>query len=265
MTPNESAARPVVPDFHDPIRIVPLHVPTELTRHTPENAQATAPPQLTYRGGPLLTNVKVYPIFWGSAWHGSQSQLMTHITDFFKFVLTSPLLDQMAEYNTPQLKIGHGSLVGTTVLTSPGPPKTTTDTAVRHMLQNQISLGHPVPKPDANTLYFVYLPPGVTVVQGGSKSCQAFCGYHNAFSNQIFYAVMPYPGCTGCTGGLNVLDALTSTSSHELCEAITDPIPGQGWYDDANGEIGDICAWTTKKIGQWTVQQEWSNQQNKCI
>jgi hypothetical protein len=31
----------------------------------------------------------------------------------------------------------------------------------------------------------------------------------------VFYAVMPFPGCGGCTGGLTVLDALTSTSSHE--------------------------------------------------
>jgi hypothetical protein len=76
---------------------------------------------------------------------------------------------------------------------------------------------------------------------------------------------MPYPGCAGCVGGLAVLDALTSTSSHELCEAVTDPVPGQGWYDDANGEIGDICAWQTKKLGPWTVQLEWSNQKGACI
>jgi hypothetical protein len=105
----------------------------------------------------------------------------------------------------------------------------------------------------------------VRVVQGGSASCQAFCGYHNDISGQIFYAAMPYPGCAGCLGGLPALDALTSTSSHELCEAITDPIPGQGWYDDANGEIGDICAWKTKKVGQYTVQLEWSNKANKCV
>lgn len=69
-----------------------------------------------------------------------------------------------------------------------------------------------------------------------------FCGYHNDINAQIFYAVMPYPGCPGYTGNLDVEDALTSTSSHELCEAITDAVPGQGWYDDNNGEIGDICA-----------------------
>ena len=117
----------------------------------------------------------------------------------------------------------------------------------------------------ANSLYFIYVPPGVRVVMGGSASCQAFCGYHNAISSKTFYAVMPYPGCAGCTGGLSVLDVLTSTSSHELCEAITDPIPGQGWYDDTNGEIGDICAWSTKKVGPYAVQLEWSNHTHACV
>jgi hypothetical protein len=84
---------------------------------------------------------------------------------------------------------------------------------------------------------------GVRAVMGGAASCQAFCGYHSDISSKTFYAVMPYPGCTGCTGELSAFDALTSTSSHELCEAITDPEPGLGWYDDTNGEIGDICAW----------------------
>jgi hypothetical protein len=54
-------------------------------------------------------------------------------------------------------------------------------------------------------------------------------------------------------------------TSHELCEAITDPIPGQGWYDDAHGKIGDICAWKTRKIGKYAVQLEWSNRAEKCL
>jgi hypothetical protein len=40
----------------------------------------------------------------------------------------------------------------------------------------------------------------------------------------------------------------TGTSSHELCEAITDAVPGTGWYEDTNGEIGDICAWNFKTV-----------------
>jgi len=61
------------------------------------------------------------------------------------------------------------------------------------------------------------------------------------------------------------LDALTSVCSHELAEAITDPVPGQGWYNDANGEIGDICAWQNKTLGAYEVQLLWSNRANGCV
>lgn len=262
--PHEAALHHVVPHHRDAIRIVPLHVPEDVVKQLSVAGPAPAA-KLTYRGGPLMTGVKVYTVFWGAAWQHVQSALATKVNDFFKFILTSPLIDQLAEYNTPAYKIGHGSLAGTVTLPTPAPSKATTDTAIRHMLQNEIATNSHFPHPDGNTLYFVYLPPGVSVSMGGSKSCQAFCGYHDNISGQIFYAVMPYPGCNGCTGGATLENALTSTSSHELCEAITDPVPGQGWYDDSNGEIGDICAWKTKQIGPWTVQLEWSNKSNACV
>ena len=82
---------------------------------------------------------------------------------------------------------------------------------------------------------------------------------------KVYYAVMPYPSCNGCLGGLKAFNALTGTSSHELSEAITDPVPGSGWYDDTNGEIGDICAWNFKTVASYTVQLEWSNRHKKCV
>jgi hypothetical protein len=258
----------IYPAHGDPIRIVPLHLPDELGRPTEDAALAkpAAAPQLTYRNGPLLTAVQVFTIFWGSAWQQTaQSAMVSKVNQFFDFILASPLIDQLAEYSVPGKTIGHGKHIGTITITTPQLKSSVSDAAIQHMLQQEIASNPAVPHPTPNTLYFVYLPPGVRVVQGGSASCQAFCGYHNDISGQIFYAAMPYPGCAGCTGGLSPIDALTSTSSHELCEAITDPIPGQGWYDDANGEIGDICAWKTKQVGQFTVQLEWSNKKNLCV
>ena len=140
------------------------------------------------------------------------------------------------------------------------------DGSIQHFLQNEIASNPAFPKPTPNTLFFVYLPPGTSVAQGGARSCQAFCGYHNDIAEKLYYAVMPYPGCGGCTGALSQLDALTSTSSHELCEAITDPVPGRGWYDDGgNAEIGDLCAWKTKTVSGSTVQLEWSNTARSCV
>jgi len=255
-------------DTHaDPIRIVPLHVAGDAGTPTAD-ALAAVPavtPHLTYRNGPLLSSVEVFTMFWGATWQAAQSSLATQINQFFDFILTSPLIDQLAEYNVPGFSIGHGRRTGTITLASPAPGRSVSDTAIQHFLQQEISTNRSVPHPTPNTLYFIYVPPGVRVIQGGSASCQAFCGYHNDISGQVFYAVMPYPGCNGCLGGLSVLDALTSTSSHELCEAITDAIPGRGWYDDTHGEIGDICAWKTKKVGNYTVQLEWSNRANNCV
>jgi len=42
-------------------------------------------------------------------------------------------------------------------------------------------------------------------------------------------------------------------------------VPGQGWYDDNNGEIGDICAWKTRILGGYTIQLEWSNNAGACV
>lgn len=250
---------PLAPAQRKPIIIVPLYVPGEVK-------PAATPAHLVYNNGPVMNAVKVFTVFWGSAW--AQSPLSTtaqNLNSFFDYILTSPLMDQLTEYNTPTQQIGHGSRTGTATITTQDPPSTVQDSDIQQMLNTAIA-NNSIPQPDANTLYFVYLPSGVTVSQGGSSSCQSFCGYHDTINNgQIFYAVMPYPGCNGCTGSLAAFDALTSTSSHELCEAITDPIPGQGWYDQNNGEIGDICAWQTKQVGNYTVQQEWSNKANACI
>ena len=255
--PKEPKARPS--ELYHPIRIVPLH---------PGKAKAAAPQvpaQLTYRNGPLLTSVQVFTIFWGTTWNDApQSALIPKINEFFDFILSSQLLDQLAEYSVPNQTISHGLLVGTVTLATPALGKTVDDSAIQNFIQQEISAGT-LPASTPNTLYFVFLPPGVTVTQGGSASCQVFCGYHDAINNNIFYAVMPYPSCAGCLGGAADFDALTSTTSHELCEAITDPIPGQGWYDDNNGEIGDICAWQTRVLGGYTIQLEWSNKANKCV
>ncbi|HME07771.1 MAG TPA: hypothetical protein VKG25_11995 [Bryobacteraceae bacterium] len=255
----------VLPAVSDPIRIVPLHTPKELSQAV-EGVAAAPPPHLSYRGGPLMTSVEIFTVFWGKPW--TTAPLTTtaqNLNKFFQFIVTSPLIDQLMEYSVPQFPIGHGSFHGTATITAPALGASVSDSAIQHMLNQEISTNPAFPQPGPNILYFVYLPPGVIVVQGGSKSCQAFCGYHNDVNGQIFYAAMPYANCNGCLGGLSTLDALTGTSSHEMCEAITDPIPGRGWYDDVHGEIGDICAWNFKKLGAYNVQLEWSNKANKCV
>jgi hypothetical protein len=241
---------------------------SESVRIVPLRTEALAPvvsAQLTYRGGPLLSEAQVFVIFWGDAWQQDpQVGLVQQINSFFDYVLTSPLMDQLAEYSVPGMTIAHGSRIGSIALTT-APPIKLSDGDIQQLIQQELASDPAVPQPSSSSLYFVFLPPGVTVGLNGGSSCVNFCGYHNAIGGQVFYAVMPHPDCSGCTSALSVIDALTSIASHELCEAITDPIPGQGWYDDQNGEIGDICAWQTKQLGDYVVQLEWSNTAGSCV
>ena len=238
-----------------PIRVVPLRL---------EAAAPVAAPRLTYRGGPLLGSVQAFLFFWGEAWQlEPQASLMLRLNDFFDYVVTSPLLDQLAEYDVQERKIGRGARSGAIALTTPA-PATASDADIRRFVRDQIASNPAVAQPTPDSLYFVFLPPGVTSELGGASSCVNFCGYHND-DGGLYYAVMPYPDCDGCTGGLGLFESLTTTASHELCEAITDPVPGEGWYDDRNGEIADICAWQTRKLGGYTVQLEWSNREETCL
>jgi hypothetical protein len=215
-------------------------MPINIVRHK-EFIRAAAAPLLAYHGGKLLQNVEVTLIYWGSAW--ANDPLRTSLDEFFAFVLTSPLIEQLAEYGP----IGHGKLVQSLWLGNNEPPNPVDDTQIQFELQTLISQGT-VGAPTSNSLYFVFTPSGTTVTIQGQSSCQDFCGYHN-FVGNIVYAVDPYDDCPGCQfvpGDL--VGSTTVPASHELCEAITDPFLN-GWFDDGTGEeIGDICAGQTKVL-----------------
>ena len=248
-----------------PMQIVPLLTPEEMAGVINLAPKA----HLTYHNGPLLTNVQVFTIFWGAAWlKKSQAKLIPKINQFFDFIVTGSLMDLMAQYSVPGKTIGHGSRIGTATISNSEPGnaipggREVTDAQIQQALQQFID-AQTIPAPTSNTLYFVYLPPGVTSLLGAARSCHVFCGYHSHAGN-IFYGVEPFITCAGCTFGETV-DSLIKVSSHELFEAITDPA-SNGWFDNNSGmEIGDICNASVKKLGGFTVQTEWSNADNACV
>jgi hypothetical protein len=252
-----------------PQMIVPVLMPEDREAVAP--AATAAAPHLSFHGGPLLTQVEVFTIFWGAAWAQSpQSELPAQLDQFFDVILTSSLMDQMAEYGVPGRPIGHGHRSGTVTLLRSEPGGgggQVTDQQIQQALKDFIASGA-IPPPTPNTLYFVFLPPGVTSVLDGARSCapRGFCGYHNHIDQQIFYAVEPFLTCAGCTFGTDVLTSLIKVCSHELCEAVTDPALN-AWFDDSppGNEIGDICNAQVGEVGGFTVQFEWSNQAGACI
>jgi hypothetical protein len=215
----------------------------------PKRVVKAAAAQLTYNGGPLLANVEVTTIYWGSAWN--TDPLMAQLEGFFNFVVGSSLLDQLGEYSVPGFTIGHGKHVACAMDAS-DPGATVDDSAIQAKLQGWIASGL-VPAQGPNSLYFIFTPSGTTVTLQGSSSCVDFCGYHNTPDGNLFYAVVPYADCPGCQFAGNLLDSMTVIASHELCEGITDPGIGSGWADNNTGfEIGDICEGSNKTISAAT-------------
>lgn len=222
--------------------------------------------KLSYHGGPLLANVRVQTIFWGVDWQTTQqAALIPRLEQFFRFILGSSLMDLLAEYSAPGFPIGHGQFLGSVNPLTPALTSPLDDSQIQQALQGWIAHGTVV-QPDANTLYFIYLPPGVVSTLNGQRSCSTFCGYHNHIAASVFYAVEPFIDCPGCNFGSDIFDSLTKISSHELCEAITDPALN-AWFDDTSpyNEIGDICNSGVANLGEFVVQSEWSNLQQACV
>lgn len=268
-------------DEEKPLRDNNLHgivYPRKTQVIASSSEQNTSPTHIIYNGGLLIERVEVFSIFWGKEWKQNLGNLSISIDDFFKVILNSEIIDQLAEYNTERYTIKHGKYLGNSNITDPIPTsKKLNDTDIKGFLKKQIFTNRSFPQPTKNMLYFIYLPPGVVSILGTDMSCNEQgkevrqCAYHNNIDDpQTYYAVIPYPSCRNCfmgkEGDLSPLDALTSLSSHELCEAITDPVFMDSWCDPNTGiEIGDVCETELKNIGVYKVQKEWSNQKKDCI
>jgi hypothetical protein len=123
-----------------------------------------------------------------------------------------------------------------------------TDDQLRTELK-QITAGKKLPT-DLAHFYPVFFPPKVeTKDRDGTTSVSGFCGYHRNFgsgANQTVYADMPFD-TSGCDQGQapngNVAaDGEIDSFSHELNEAISDPLnPQYAWFDTNGNEMGDMC------------------------
>jgi len=296
---NSGQALPVMtlqPKFHG----VPWRDPNATPG--PVGFAAPAGAHLTYHNGPIISNVQVVQVLYGSGSYNSQVAGTTSPTmgNFFADITSTGLITLLQQYNT-NISGGTGQVFGNgtfgglfQIVPSAGNNGSTiTDAQIQSELLAQINAGHlPAPVNDAlgnpNTLYMIYFPPGKTISQGGSNSCQAggFCAYHGTTSStlnskHVLYGVMPDmqagSGCsTGC-GTSTVFGNYTSVTSHELTEAMTDAQvgiatvigPPLAWYDSTNGEICDICNGQqgsyTANGTTYTIQLEFSNSANNCV
>jgi hypothetical protein len=224
---------------------------------------------VTFHGGALLSQVEAQGVYLGSDWaaNSALTSQAASLDQYLNFLVKSPYMDTLtaAGYN-----VGEGTdTAGKTLSLSLNKSSGITDAQIQSDLQAAISSSQ-LAAPDANRLYVVFVEPGVLVKLGADTSANSFLGYHGAFAGRdasgkavdVHYAVMAYPGTPNPTAGsqgfATSFDQLTSVSSHEIAEAVTDPdvnYKALGWYDDQrNGEIGDLTNKTTT-LGGYVVQE----------
>ncbi|TPX78126.1 hypothetical protein CcCBS67573_g00615 [Chytriomyces confervae] len=254
---------------------------------------------IQYWGGPVLHNAEISNIFLGS-----KVLNQTAINNFSSFYVRSQSMDLMAlEYSPPgKPAVGYGKFVDSILETTPKYEEkgVWTDEDIQAYLLELLDAGKL--KPNENSLYGLFLAPGVNLTQGYDnailQACNEFCAYHSGIdisarkipnTPNLYYAV--YPDQTGaCLGGCGVssdpFKNMCSVIAHEIAEAITNPaitlalspIPGPplSWLDPdtfVGGEIGDMCNTlqdvlidsSNNASAAWTVQKLWSNKFKACI
>jgi len=212
-------------------------------------------PTVSFFGGNVLPQVQAQALFLGNEFASAPANTETATLDaFLKDITGGPYMQALARagYN-----VGPGTAVaGAVDNTSLTVGSTISDAFIRARLQADVTSGL-LKAPNANTLYVVYVEPGVAVNLGSGQGTtqQGILGYHTAFVGAngapIRYAVVVAPG--GAAGNsvlpeaTTAIDQLTAVTSHELAEAVTDPDINSnvnngrlGWFDPQRGEIGDI-------------------------
>ena len=255
---------------------VHIHLTPEMTRQIrAQQGPVLAPGVLSYHGGPIMTGVNLYAIFWvpSKLQNGNPTSLTAKYESVAKQFLADYPYHGVANNSTQYYStksgvntyfVGIGGLAGSVVDTDPYPASgctdgvTGTNCITDAQLQAEISKVLTAQKwtPGLNKMFIVFTSTGEgSCFDSTSSSCAytSYCAYHGYFgstTSPTIYANMPYANPSYCyaagqhdPSGDIPSDANVNVTSHEITEATTDP-ELNAWWDSGNGEeIGDLCAW----------------------
>ena len=265
---------------------------------SPQPQSAPAGARLEWFGGRVISNVSVHSVYWGAGtYQAGTGPGDSTMSGFFSGITNSVHFDWLTEYNIPGQTIGRGTFRGQTTISPSAANNAPSidDLNIQAELDAQLTSGG-LPAPDleaggnVKTIYAIFLPQGKTITQGGASGGLpgGFCAYHSTIAhNGLAVPCMVLPDFKddtklydqGCGHDAALFNNFTSVSAHELIEAVTDPDVGfvtttdtshLAWFDNNNGEIGDICAPQQGTVVggngiTYVVQKEFSNAANDCI
>lgn len=221
------------------------------------NTYAGAPPAKPSSGALVIPAVQLQGVYLGSAFASTNSATVTTLEAYLSFLATSTYLSELsAPYGTSTGSVVKGQVINVALPQYSATSTYLLDSDIVSYLTTNIN-NSKLTAPKADTVYVVYVEPGVAVdAGGGSTSINAFLGYHNTAqvtltsgTATIYYAVIPYPGSPNPTpasqGFANVNDELTAVTSHEVAESVTDPDTTNGWQETVKETISlRFFGWT---------------------
>ncbi len=226
---------------------------------------AAGPVTVTDSGGPVLTNVEVVVIFWGTYWAGTSPPPAVSSDTYYQCftgIVTGPYMTGMAQYRG----VGPGTMLGKFMNTAGDPPNPYSDNDVQTMLTTYLQNNPSCPAPLAghNRFYAVVTPPTFGNTNGAE-------GEHLNFTYNGVQAFFAWITDNGQSLTQTTSNGVVNTFSHELAEACTDPLLTSFTTSGGDGgdEIGDAC---NNEFGivqmngvSCNVQCYWSAADNACI
>jgi hypothetical protein len=226
-----------------------------------------------YHGGPVLSRLRFYLVYWGSHWKTNEGrQLVSRVTESAGNMVDGGYLSQLAQYNRPPGQPFEVMSVAAVLDDGSDPPNPFADSEgkgrsdvrdeIKSLIDRKVLDPHSDPNSDA--LYMVIMPRGLTCStaddDGETGAGQHF--YFDLNGRNIYY------GWVRSGSSERVLERITTTLSEELVEAITDPIPGTGWVASEateDVEVCDACEGVNARVNGVLVKTYYSNEDRDCV
>lgn len=232
--------------------------------------------KLVYRGGPIITVMKVHAIFWEPKGAFVSSRYNSLILRYFNDVGASGLYHNNTQYRDTRGNVpSQAQLAGSWIDTAAYPAKRLSNRQIQAEITHAMKVNRW--RANLNNVFFIFTARGENIcIRSNQCSFTAFCASHGVFGTDIIYAVVPYVGTNlGACGvpfspdGDIDAESAINVASHEQMEAATDPLVN-AWIDATGAEIGDKCAWDFGGVSllnshAYLVQKEWDNEVNSCV
>jgi len=267
-------------------------------------AQSGVEPNLLDRNlGVVVAQPRIVNLFWDNAWDIRHPSFTVRTLNVFTIRVGSTSYAR----GLTQYGVGRpgfiGSFPGSRACGPTRAPNVVTTAQVITWIHCMVASPFTgVPKPGvglpvSNTLYVAYLPRNTTIRDGltvprfqvlgrsvgpfavDHTACEDYGAYHAFATSPTPYAFAIVPtrcALLGATEDEPAPDRVTLAASHELVEAMTNPLIGAGWINRSlsaqriliEGEASDICDFRlarSRAIFGQMFSAYWSNERGRCV